>query len=230
LTELYHFLRLLFVKLGTQYCPDCDVPIEPQRIDAIAARLIRDYRGVHIGLLAPLVVARKGYYTDLAKWAAAKGYTHLRVDGAFLPTGKWPRLSRFQEHNIELPVADLEIDPAHEAALREALLRALDFGKGLVQVIAPLDGLMQSSAKLGEVTFSTKRACPSCGTSFPELDPRLFSYNSKHGWCASCYGTGLKLSDIGWDEEREKTGTEDHVLDSWLEWLEVDEACPACVG
>jgi excinuclease ABC subunit A len=230
LTELYHFLRLLFVKLGTQYCPDCDVPIEPQRFDAIAARLMRDYRGVHIGLLAPLVVARKGYYTDLAKWAAAKGYTHLRVDGEFLPTGKWPRLSRFQEHDIELPVADLEIDPANEAALREALLRALDFGKGVVQVIAPLNGLMQGSARVTEATFSTKRACPSCGTSFPELDPRLFSFNSKHGWCEACYGTGLKLSGIGWDEEREKTGTEDHVLDSWLEWLEVDEACPACEG
>ncbi len=230
LTELYHFLRLLFVKLGTQYCPDCDVPIEPQRFDAIAARLMRDYRGAHIGLLAPLVVARKGYYTDLAKWAAPKGYTHLRVDGEFLPTGKWPRLSRFQEHNIELPVADLEIDPANEVALREALLRALDFGKGVVQVIAPLDGLMQGSARVTEATFSTKRACPSCGTSFPELDPRLFSFNSKHGWCEACYGTGLKLGDIGWDEEREKTGTEDHVLDSWLEWLEVDEVCPACDG
>ncbi len=230
LTELYHFLRLLFVKLGTQYCPDCDAPIEPQSFDAIAARLLRDYRGVHVGLLAPLVVARKGYYTDLAKWAAGKGYSHLRVDGEFLPTGKWPRLSRFQEHSIELPVADLVIDPANEAALREALARALDFGKGVVQVLAPLDGLMQGTAMVREVSFSTKRACPSCGKSFPELDPRLFSFNSKHGWCEECYGTGLKLSDIGWDEEREKTGTEDHVLDSWLEWLEVDEACSACEG
>src|SRR4030095_3003562 len=81
-----------------------------------------------------------------------------------------------------------------------------------------------------EMSFSTKRACPSCGMSFPELDPRLFSFNSKHGWCEACYGTGLKLSGIGWDKEREKTGTEDHVLDSWLEWLEVDEACSACDG
>jgi excinuclease ABC subunit A len=152
------------------------------------------------------------------------------VDGEFLPTAKWPRLSRFQEHNIELPVADIEVDPANETALREALLRALDFGKGVVYVIGPLDGLMQGTARVSEVSFSTKRACPSCGRSFPELDPRLFSFNSKHGWCDTCYGTGLKLSDIGWDEEREKTGTEDHVLDSWLEWLEVDEVCPACEG
>src|SRR6266436_10105407 len=83
---------------------------------------------------------------------------------------------------------------------------------------------------LPQRTFSTKRACPSCGRSFAELDPRLFSFNSKHGWCPGCYGTGLKLDKVEWDEERQKTGTEDHVLDSWIEWLEVDEACPACEG
>jgi len=230
LTELYHFLRLLFVKLGTQYCPTCDVPIEPQSFDAIAARLARDYRGAHIGLLAPLVANRKGYYTELAKWAAAKGYTHLRVDGEFLPTDPWPRLARFQEHTIELPVADLRVEPEAEPALREALGRALDLGKGVVHVIAPLDGLMQGAARVREAVFSTRRACPSCGTSFPELDPRLFSFNSKHGWCPACYGTGLKLSDIDWSDERAKTGADDHVLDSWIEWLEVDETCPTCAG
>ncbi|MBL8527026.1 MAG: excinuclease ABC subunit UvrA, partial [Burkholderiales bacterium] len=230
LTELYHFLRLLFVKLGTQHCPTCDVPIEPQSFESIAARLARDYRGQHVGLLAPLVVNRKGYYTDLAKWAAAKGHTHLRVDGEFLPTAPWPRLSRFQEHTIELPVADLHVAPEAEPALREALARALDAGKGVVHVIAPLDGLMQGAAQVRETVFSTRRACPSCGSSFPELDPRLFSFNSKHGWCPACYGTGLKLSDIDWNDERAKTGAEDRVLDSWLEWLEVDETCPSCAG
>ena len=80
LTEMIEFPRLLYVKLGTQYCPDCDSPIEPQSVAAIAARLLRDYRGHRITLLAPLVVARKGFYTDLAKWAAKKGYKHLRVD------------------------------------------------------------------------------------------------------------------------------------------------------
>ena len=230
LTELYHFLRLLYVKLGTQFCPDCDVPIEPQSFESIAARLLRDYRGQHIGLLAPLVVNRKGYYTDLAKWAAGKGFSHLRVDGEFLPTGKWPRLSRFQEHTIELPVADLRVAADTEAELREALTRALDFGKGVVHVVAPLDGLMEGKAEVSEAVLSTKRACPSCGTSFPELDPRLFSFNSKHGWCESCFGTGLQIEQVGWDEEREKTGTEDQVLDSWVEWLELDEPCPACEG
>jgi excinuclease ABC subunit A len=230
MTEIYHFLRLLFVKLGTQYCPQCQVAIEPQSADSIAARILRDHRGQHVGLLAPLVVNRKGYYTDLAKWAAGKGFTHLRVDGAFLPTAKWPRLSRFQEHTIELPVADVVAGPDNESTLREGLARALEHGKGVVHLIAPLDGLMRGEAMVRETVLSTKRACPSCGTSFPELDPRLFSYNSKHGWCDSCYGTGLKLAEVGWSDERARTGTEDHVLDSWIDWLQVEEDCPACAG
>ena len=230
MTEIYHFLRLLYVKLGVQYCPDCDVPIEPQSAESIAARILREYRGKHVGLLAPLVVNRKGYYTDLAKWASGKGFTHLRVDGAFLPTDPWPRLSRFQEHTIELPVADLVVRPESEAALRAHLGRAIEYGKGVVHLIEPLDGLMDGKAQLRESVYSTKRACPSCGTSFPELDPRLFSFNSKHGWCADCYGTGMKIDQVGWDEARSRTGTEDHVLDSWIEWLQVDEDCPTCEG
>jgi excinuclease ABC subunit A len=239
LTEIYHFLRLLYVKLGTQHCPDCKVPIVPQSEAAIAARILREHRGERIGLLAPLVSNRKGYYTDLAKWARAKGYTHLRVDGEFLPTDKWPRLSRFQEHTIELPVADLRVSAENESELREALARALEHGKGVVHLLSGLDRLEAAAEKsrsarvelaLPQRVFSTKRACPKCGRSFAEPDPRLFSFNSKHGWCSECYGTGLKLTGVEWDEDREKTGTEDHVLDSWIEWLEVDEACTACLG
>jgi excinuclease ABC subunit A len=239
LTEIYHFLRLLYVKLGTQHCPDCKVPIEPQSEQAIAARILRECKGERVGLLAPLVSNRKGYYTDLAKWARGKGYAFLRVDGEFLPTDKWPRLSRFQEHTIELPVADLRVSAESEAELREALARALEFGKGVVHLLSGLDRLQSAAEKsraprvevaLPMRVFSTKRACPSCGRSFAEPDPRLFSFNSKHGWCPDCYGTGLKLDEVDWDEEREKSGTEDHILDSWIEWLEVDEACAACAG
>jgi excinuclease ABC subunit A len=230
LTEIHHFLRLLFMKLGTQYCPDCEVPIEPQSLDSITARVLRDHRGSRVGLLAPLVVNRKGYYTDLAKWARAKGHTHLRVDGAFIATDAWPRLSRFQEHTIELPVADVRASPENEAALRDALGKALEHGKGVVHVLAPLEALERAMAKrdpalavLSETVFSARRACPSCGTSFPELDPRRFSYNSKHGWCTGCYGTGVKLS--GFDEEQ--SGEEIW----WNEWYEGGEnICPACAG
>ena len=237
LTEIYHFLRLLFVKLGTQYCPECEVAIEPQSVEAIAARILKNYKGSRIGLLAPLVVSRKGYYTDLAKWARGKGYTHLRVDGEFIPTDKWPRLDRFKEHNIELPVADVRVAADNETNLRNELTRALEFGKGVVHVLAPLEALEAamkkqdpSLARMTSTVFSVNRACPSCGRSFPELDPRLFSFNSKHGWCGDCYGTGLKLTGVDWNDERAKTGAEDHVLDSWIEWLEVDETCPACSG
>ncbi|MFA5912739.1 MAG: excinuclease ABC subunit UvrA [Burkholderiales bacterium] len=244
LTEIYHFLRLLYVKLGTQYCPDCNVAIEPQSFDAIAARLMRDYKGQRIGLLAPLVTSRKGYYTDLAKWAKGKGFDFLRVDGEFLPTAKWPRLDRFREHTIELPVADLRVAPANEAHLRAALERALDFGKGIVHVLGGLDRLAEAAGKsrgarvelaLPQAIFSTKRACPSCARSFPELDPRLFSFNSKHGWCEACLGTGVKLSgyqepEYGKDRDASRE-QEDQRLDSFLdEQEEGDVTCPACSG
>jgi excinuclease ABC subunit A len=230
LTEIHHFLRLLFVKLGVQHCPDCHAAIQPQSPEAIAARILRDFKGLHIGMLAPLVVNRKGVYTDLAKWAAHRGYTHLRVDGEFLPTQRFPRIDRFKEHTIELPIADFTVSASDERTLREALRSALEHGKGVAHVISPLDGLLDGNARVTETVFSTKRACPSCGRSFPELDPRLFSYNSKHGWCPGCYGTGLKLDEVGWDDERARNGTEDNVLDSWIEWLQVEEPCEQCEG
>ncbi len=220
LTEVHHFLRLLFVKLGTQYCPQCDVPIEPQSEEVIASRILKNFRNEKVTLLAPLIVNRKGVYTDLAKWALSKGYWHLRVDGKLLPTRPFPRIDRFKEHTIELPVADVMASPRNETQVRTELQKALEIGKGVVHVLC---------GKKLEV-FSTKRACRSCGRSFPELDPRLFSYNSKHGWCGQCYGTGLDIEEVEWDDDRARTGVEDNILDSWIEWLEVDQACPACAG
>jgi len=215
LTEIYHFLRLLYVKLGTQYCPECDVAIEPQSAASIAARLLRDYRGQRITLLAPLVMARKGYYTDLARWAAKKGFRTLRVDGQLLPTAPWPRLSRFREHTIELPVVEVDVSVRNEASVRAGLARALDFGKGLVHVLR--------RAHERVTVFSTRRACPSCGRSFAELDPRLFSFNSRHGWCESCYGTGVEMP--GFDEQQ--SGEELW----WNEWYaHTPEPCGACHG
>ena len=224
MTEIHHFLRLLYVKLGTQYCPDCNVPVEPQTADQIVARLLREHKGEHVGLLAPLVTARKGYYTDLAKWAGSKGHSHLRVDGAFIPVSPWPRLDRYKEHTIELPVADLVVDPANEAALREAVRRALEHGQGTMSAVWPVNRLHEAlDSELQQQHFSVKRACPSCGTSFPEPDPRLFSYNSKHGWCPSCYGTGLQLQ--GFDAEQ--TGEES----AWNAWYEGEaKTCTACHG
>ncbi|WP_418318616.1 excinuclease ABC subunit UvrA [Piscinibacter sakaiensis] len=200
-TEIWHFLRLLYVKLGLQHCPKDGAEVRPQSVGSIAAQLMRDYRGQHVGLLAPLVINRKGLYIDLAKWAKARGHSHLRVDGEFIATDRWPRLDRFKEHTLELPVGDLVVDAANEGALRDLLERTLVLGKGVMHLLAPLDGLdsamaeERTTAALGSVkVFSIKRACPTCGTSYPELDPRMFSYNSKHGWCSTCVGTGLALT------------------------------------
>ncbi|HSI52657.1 MAG TPA: excinuclease ABC subunit UvrA, partial [Ramlibacter sp.] len=242
-TEVWHFLRLLYVKLGIQHCVNDGAEVRPQSADSIAAQIMKRYRGQHIGLLAPLVVSRKGVYTELADWARPRGYTHLRVDGNFLPTTGFPRIDRFKEHTIELPVCDLDIRPENETLLRQKLAVALEHGKGVLHVLAPLDGLkgammggLGSHHHIGKVeVFSVRRACPVCSTSYPELDPRLFSYNSKHGWCPECVGTGVKLTrdqrkafdDTVQNDDnkgREQTFAEPEVEDV------ADEACPACHG
>jgi excinuclease ABC subunit A len=243
-TEVWHFLRLLYVKLGVQHCVNDGTPVMPQSAESIAAQLMRDHRGQHVGLLAPLVVNRKGVYTDLAKWAKARGHTHLRVDGEFLKVDPWPRLDRFKEHTLELPVGDIVIAPENEAELRQMLATALDLGKGVMHLLFPLDGLdklMEKGASTvdhGQVkVFSTKRACPTCGTSYPELDPRMFSYNSKHGWCTGCVGTGLKLTreqrkaydDSIRDDDNRGREQSFPAEEAEVEGL-VDEPCPECEG
>jgi excinuclease ABC subunit A len=215
LTEIHHFLRLLFVKLGTQHCPDCAVAIEPRSEAAIVDAILKRYRGRSVQLLAPLVVARKGLYTELARWARAKGYESLRVDGKPTPTRPWPRLDRYREHSIELPVATLTASAKHEAALREAVATALGHGKGVLQVLT-------AGATEAEV-YSSRRACPSCGQGFAELDPRLFSFNSRQGWCTSCYGTGVEVESI--DEEQNLENA------AWSARIADDAAvCETCDG
>ncbi|MFT3779342.1 MAG: excinuclease ABC subunit UvrA [Ottowia sp.] len=241
-TEVWHFLRLLYVKLGVQHCIHDGAPVQPQTPERIAAQIMTRYRDQTIGLLAPLVVGRKGVYTELADWARPRGFTHLRVDGEFLPTTGFPRIDRFKEHTIELPVMSLAVTPGNEVQLRESLMRALEHGKGVVHVLSDIAGLRHAmengdaTARIGRVeVFSTKRACPVCGTSYAELDPRLFSYNSKHGWCPDCVGTGVRLtreqrkalddSVLSADEKgREQTFAEPEVED--LGHAE----CPSCHG
>ncbi|MEC5398288.1 excinuclease ABC subunit UvrA [Uliginosibacterium sp. H1] len=225
LTEVHHFLRLMFVKLGTQHCPQHGDAIEPQSEDAIAARILRDWKNQTVTLAAPLIVGRKGLYTDLAKTMAAKGHTHLRVDGELIATKPWPRLDRFKEHNIELPLVTLKVSPRDEKSLRVAISDTLAYGKGVLYLI---------DAANDATVFSTKRACPTCGESFPELDPRLFSYNSKHGWCEECCGTGVKLAKWLKDPELDQTEMEfaglsyDKSADD--PDAEEEEVCHVCEG
>jgi len=214
LTEIYHFLRLVYVKLAVQYCPDCNIAIAPQSLEHIAMQLERRHRGRCIQLLAPLIAQRKGIYTDLARWAAARGVRQLRVDGAFVPTEPFPRLKRFVEHSIEMPVATLKIGRGTATELRTALAATLEAGGGIAHVL---------DDKGRVAIHSSRRACPGCGRGFAEPDPRLLSFNSPQGWCPQCHGTGTTEADY----TAEQTGEES-------QWLATDAAaaspCPACQG
>ena len=214
MTELYHFMRLLYVKLGTQHCPDCEKPIDAQTLEGIQDQINKKFKGKKIVVLAPLIVSRKGYYTDLARWAGNRGFDELRVDGKLTPVDPWPRLDRFKEHDIDLPVGEITINARSEIKITELLQRALDYGKGVLKVTA--------AGGTKDTLFSIKRACTSCGTSFPELDPRLFSYNSKHGWCEDCFGTGIYSSEF----DEEQTGEENY----WLQENDEDLVCESCNG
>ncbi|MFT3907000.1 MAG: excinuclease ABC subunit UvrA [Steroidobacteraceae bacterium] len=221
LTEIYHFLRILYTRLGVQYCPDCDVPIAPQSAAAIAAQLQKSHRGAQLTLMAPLVAQRKGIYTDLARWAAARGVARLRVDGKFVPTDPFPRLKRFVEHSIEMPVHEVQVRSGSGAAgarataeLEQALSEALEAGRGVVHVLTP-GGKVE--------VHSSQRACPSCGRGFPEPDPRLLSFNSPQGWCTDCHGTGLTLADF---DSEQSSGEES----GWQELRADAHTCSTCEG
>ncbi len=214
LTEIYHFMRLLYVRLAVQYCPDCNLAIAPQSPEQITAQLSRTHRGRRVRLLAPLIAQRKGIYTDLARWAAARGARELRVDGAFVPTEPFPRLKRFVDHSIEMPVATLTVNARSEPELRAALVATLEAGNGVAHVLD----------ERGRVTVhSSRRACPGCGRGFAEPDPRLLSFNSPQGWCQECHGTGVALGEF----TAEETGEESQWLDTELG---TTATCPACEG
>lgn len=216
-TEIYHFLRLLFVKLGIQYCPDCNIPIVPQTSDEIIAETMKRYHDQKISLFASLIVNRKGTYADLAKWANGQGFSTLRVDGKLLSTQNWPKIDRFKEHCIEIPMGDIIISAVNEKPIRDLFGKAFNYGKGVVYIEVKKRGKVQSGIA------STSRTCPQCRRSFDDLDPRLFSFNSKHGWCTHCFGTGLEMS--GFDENQ--TGEE--II--WNDWWDGNErVCQVCDG
>jgi excinuclease ABC subunit A len=226
-TEVYHFLRLLFAKTGTQFCPDCDLPVEKQSVASIvkqieAAAKSRKFSGLKV--LAPLVKARKGFHTDVARWAERQGFDTLYADGRLIPVAQFRRLERFKEHTIDVVVG--VVDRRRIASAREIARRALEIGRGTAR-------LLDSKNRL--TVMSTEMSCPSCGRAFEELDPRLFSFNSPHGACEECGGFG----EI-WDQDLQTSASRDgeSVLENELaaeresEWIDEGEAreCPSCHG
>ncbi|HXG46005.1 MAG TPA: excinuclease ABC subunit A, partial [Methylomirabilota bacterium] len=218
-TEVHHFLRLLFARLGVQHCPACRLPVEAQTRDALAARLRQESRRRgDLLLLAPVVRNRKGFHTDVAQWAARHGYKELRADGKLYDTGKPFRLDRFREHDVEIVVGVL--DQRRRARTRppgELIDEALDLGKG---TLFALDNH-------GVLTVhSTERACPKCARSFAPLDPKNFSYNSAQGWCPRCRGFG----ELFYLPDAERGANADAIEESWWSWATERETCPECQG
>ena len=222
-TEIYHFLRLLFARLGTQYCPKCQCPVQAQTRDEAGRRLAAELKARgDLLLLAPLVKNRKGFHTDVGAWAAKHGYAEVRADGKMHPTDQPLRLDRFREHDVEIVVGRLDrrrrTTPAQRKAARELIDAALDLGRGTVYALGN---------DRRTTVHSTERSCPSCGDSFGPLDPKMFSYNSSQGWCPTCRGFGetFYLPDV------ERGAGAESIEESWFEWQEGErEICPDCQG
>lgn len=176
-TEVYHFLRLLFAKLGIQHCPACDLPVEKQTAGECIRKAEEMAASGTVRILATLIRARKGFHTEIAKWALKHGFEQLLVDGKWERADAFPKLERFREHTIEVLVGDL----AKGKPAKSLVEKALEIGQGTAVLL--------DSRKKRHV-LSTENSCPGCGSSFETLDPRLFSFNSPHGWCETCHGFG----------------------------------------
>src|SRR5262245_51073461 len=180
-TEIHDHLRLLFARLGQPHCPTCGVPVGGQTLDAIVAAILAQRAGQRVALLAPVVRDRKGEYRkDLEGWRL-KGFTRAWIDGAEQRLDQPPELKRNVRHTIELVVDRITVDVARRDRLSEAVETAATLADGLV-VVRGEDG--------STVGFSTANACPNGHGDFPELEPRLFSFNSPHGACPACDGLG----------------------------------------
>jgi len=223
-TEVYHFLRLLFAKTGTQFCPDCDLPVEKQSAASIVKQIEMAAKRGPLKVLAPLVKARKGFHTDVARWAERQRFDTLYVDGKLIPLAQFRKLERFKEHTIDVVVGVIDRRRIDEA--REITRRALEIGRGTARLL---------DSKNHMTVVSTEMSCPNCGRAFEELDPRLFSFNSPHGMCEECGGFG----EI-WDHDVQTGANRDgeSVLENELaaeresEWIDEGEArqCSSCHG
>src|SRR6185503_16066618 len=179
-TEVAHYLRLLFSKLGVQHCPTCEEPIRVQSRRQILQRIRKDFAGDTVTLLAPVVRGRKGYHKEVLAAARKLKLREARIDGKRMALVGVGLLDRYKEHDIDLVVTTV---PAGSAGLEDELARCLRLGTGSVVVQA--DG--------EEHLYSERLFCARCGTGFPPLDPRLFTFNSRQGACPECNGAGFRL-------------------------------------
>jgi len=243
-TEIYHFLRLLFAKLGIQHCPESGVPVVPQTEEAIT-QTIRDHlKKGPLSILAPMIRGRKGFHSEIADWAGRHGYSRLFVDGAWKEVEGFQRLERFKEHDLDIEIARFDKAPRSLQPLRDAIHTALKIGKGTLRILtspispnSPNSRITNNSITNNLHVFSTARVSPVTGRSFEPLDPSHFSFNSPRGWCKICRGYGhvaavanrqAKTKSDGYNSEAEAE------LDHVRKLDKADDAelttCPDCLG
>jgi excinuclease ABC subunit A len=199
-TEVSHYLRLIWARIGVLHCVDCELPIAARP----AAQLIRDVKrhfgAKNVTLLAPVVRGRKGIHRELLKKAMKDGFTEARIDGHIESLEPGMKLDRYTEHDVELVVGRA---PATSPTLLELLEKALKVGDGASWAIAGKD----------EMQLSSTRACPNCGRGYPELDPRFFSFNTRQGQCPACEGRA-EIVKKSWRGRRRKRAVEKRVCEA----------------
>jgi excinuclease ABC subunit A len=185
-TEIYDYLRLLWARVGTPHCPSCGRAVRRQSATQIVDQLLGWPEGARIEVLAPLVRGRKGEFRELFDEMLRKGFVRARVDGELIDLQSPPALARRQNHDISIVVDRLVVRLDDRQRLADSVETALRTADGVVEV------LLHGSGEPEPFIFSERYACPSCGVSLPELEPRQFSFNSPYGACAGCGGLGTR--------------------------------------
>jgi excinuclease ABC subunit A len=185
-TEIYDYLRLLWARAGTPHCPNDGSPVSRQSASQITDAVLTWPEETRIEVLAPLVRGRKGEFRDLFEDVQKRGFVRVRVDGETYELGQVPALNRRQNHDIAVVVDRLVVRAADRARLADSIETALKLAEGIVEVVP------HGAGTLAPRLFSERFACPVCGLSFPELEPRQFSFNSPFGACPDCHGVGMR--------------------------------------
>jgi len=185
ITEIYDYLRLLWARTGTPHCPNDGAPVERQSASQITDLVLEWPEGTKIEVLAPLVRGRKGEFRDVFEAMRKQGFVRARINGETYDLANVPKLNRRQNHDIAVVVDRLVVRPADRARLADSIETALKAAEGVVEVVR------QTGSPRSRL-FSERYACPKCGLSLPELEPRQFSFNSPYGACPDCSGLGTR--------------------------------------
>ncbi|RDE18474.1 excinuclease ABC subunit UvrA [Motiliproteus coralliicola] len=186
ITEIYDYLRLLFARAGEPRCPDHDLPLKAQEVSQMVDQILAMEEGSKVMLLAPMIQGRKGEHLHLLNNLKAQGFVRARINGIVCDLDAPPELDKNKKHNIEVVVDRFKVRDDIQIRLAESLETCLELSDGLA-MLAPMD---DDGGK--DIIFSARFACPQCGHSIQELEPRLFSFNNPHGACSQCDGLGVK--------------------------------------